>query len=404
MQMKSDKISEALRELLRISLGTADGSFDLSSLSEEEWLLLKREAEAQAVTAIVFDASEKAGVKLSEELYKGWFKASLSVISSSLFIARELSGLTGLLSENGIEYVILKGASSAYYYPDGDKRNVGDIDLYVKPTDTERTFKLLCEAGYEAEKDLSDIHYEFNKGRVRVELHKTFSGIPENGAGEYFSAALSDIVDCAVLVADEGFKRPSDFHHGIIIFLHTLHHMLLTGIGMRQFCDWAFFLFKTYNEPFWEEGLLPLFEKTGTAIFAAALTEAAVCYFNLPCPKWHKGAEPVLRDRILNEFLRSGNFGKKRTEDIKANVMSSKDSKPLGFFGKLKQMRKALNDTNKKVYPVLNRAPYLYPFIMLYRVARYFVLMLCGKKPSLREASRQATEKNKIFADFKLYE
>ena len=36
-----------------------------------------------------------------------------------------------LMTQNGIPYVMLKGAASAYYYPQTFLRSMGDVDFYV---------------------------------------------------------------------------------------------------------------------------------------------------------------------------------------------------------------------------------------------------------------------------------
>ncbi len=393
---------QAFFELVKIGLGTSDGKFDFTSLSDEDWSAVMKESGAQAMGLICFDAAAKTTGSIPREVHDLWFKKAIRVTTWGVAAAQGRKALSKLLSENGIKFVILKGASSAYYYPAPDKRNAGDVDFYVESSDLERARELLSDNGYIMEPDHSDVHYTFIKNRLPFELHKTFPGLPEGREKEVFLAELSDIIDKAEYVAED-LSKPSDFHHGIIIFLHTLHHMLSCGLGIRQFCDWACFVKKTHRMAFWKERFVPLLKKTGTLMFASAFTEACVRYLNIERPDWCLSVTEDQYESLVNELYRSGNFGRKIENNTMANSMFAKDGKKLTVWGKIIQLFRSLNSTNKIVFPILNKAPYLYPFIMIYRILRYIVLVIRGERRSLSELSKKATEKNDLFLKFELY-
>lgn len=394
----------AVLELVRISIGTSDGEFQFNNLTEKDWENLSEEVFSQTIGLMCFDAVCSVNSGMPDSVYEKWFKRALSLTARGV---RNLDGqknLIRLLNENEIPYVILKGMSSACYYPDKEKRASGDVDFIVKPSDLERTRQLLCDNGYVMERNLSPIHYEFDYGKVRFELHKTISGIPEYKVGELFKAELEDIVDKGEMT-DSGFMKPSDYHHGIVIFLHTMHHMLSNGIGARQLCDWACFVKETHEKSFWRDNMIPLLKKTGTLTFASALTEACIYYLNIPEPAWHIAVSEDLRDSVIKEIYTSGNFGRKNPDNnSQMNLMVVRNSKKLSVFGKIGKMIKALHKSNKIVFPILEKAPYLYPFIMIWRVIRHIVLILRGQRPSLIKVSRQADERNKVFIKYNLYE
>ncbi len=403
MILENNKIFEAMSELLRISLGFERSNFDFSLLSDNDWQELMEESFIQTVGLLCFEAISKTETELPPDVYKEWLKKSTYLVGHGANVSNGIKYLTGLMAENGIEYTMLKGAAAAFYYPEPDKRTSGDIDFKVSPENTEKAYKLMLDKRFVPHREKNDIHYTVSKNNVRFELHKVIAGIPEDEIGRPFTEALGNIVDERIYVEVADFYRPSNFHHGLVIFLHTLHHMLSNGIGLRQLCDWACFVRKTAEEEFWEAQLLPLLKKTGTLTFAKGLTEAAVHYLALPRPSWQGQVSSELRDAVLSEMQISGNFGRKRGERHKANIMVVKNSEKLTFFGKIKQLFKTLNQTNKRVYPVLNKAPCLYPFIMVYRVLRFLVLRLLGKRQSLATASREADERNRVFMKFKLY-
>lgn len=393
---------QALFELLKIGIGTSEGDFDFSSLSEEDWFAVMDESLTQTVGLLCFDSVGKISAKLPQNVYDKWLKSALGYMASAQKHKKAENKLTALLIANNISYVILKGNSSASYYPDPEKRANGDVDFIVKPEELEKTKQLLCDNGYDLKPDLSDIHYELTYDGMEIELHKRISGIPEGKLGDLFKDTLSDIVEEGQL-SNGGCSVPSDYHHGIVIFLHTLHHMLSCGIGIRQLCDWACFVNSTLERDFWNEKMLPLLKSTGTYVFACALTEACVQNLNIKRPDWCVGVTADQCDSLMEEIYRSGNFGRKIENNKTANSMFAKNGKKLTFFGKIAQLFRSLNETNKKVYPVLNKAPYLYPFIMVYRIIRYLILMLIGERKSLAELSRDASEKNSFFLKYDLY-
>lgn len=51
-------------------------------------------------------------------------------------------------------------------------------------------------------------------------------------------------MDTAIKVTDEDGNMvcPSDFHHGLILLLHTSHNMLGERIGLCHLCDWTVFV------------------------------------------------------------------------------------------------------------------------------------------------------------------
>ncbi|MBO7217379.1 MAG: nucleotidyltransferase family protein [Clostridia bacterium] len=395
----------AVLELVRKSIGTSNGEFEFNNLSEQDWQDIAKETFAQTMGLMCFDAACSVRSNIPKSIYDEWFKRTLRLTANGVKNAAGQEKLVKLLTENNIPYVILKGASSAHYYPNPDKRASGDVDFIVNPDDVEKTKKLMLETGYILERESNPVHYELDYENVRFELHKKISGLPEDrNAREIFAAELENIVSMGEM-CDAGFVKPCDYHHGIVIFLHIMHHMLSNGIGARQLCDWACFVTKTHEKDFWREKMIPLLKKTGTFVFASAITEACVHYLNVPKPSWHDTVSDELRDSVINEIYSSGNFGRKNpSNNSYINLMVVKNSKKLTMFGKIAKMARSLHNSNKTVFPIIEKAPYLYPFIMIYRILRHIVFIIRGKRPSLLKVSQQADARNKIFMKYKLYE
>ena len=83
--------------------------------------------------------------------------------------------------------------------------------------------------------------------------------------------------------------------------------------------------------------------------------------------------------------------------------MTRMDSEKSTVFSKIHQMIKSLNKTNHLVCPLIKKVPIIYPFVMIYRIVRYLILMSVGKKPSLLETSQYADERSSVFQNYQLY-
>lgn len=393
----------ALLELIKLGIGTSDGSFDFSRLSPRDWDMVMNESKEQSMNVLCFDATKNISVKIPDDTYNVWFLSCAKVMSQNIKILKAQSELTNLLNDNNIPYVILKGASSATFYPDFDKRAFGDIDFIVDSDFLNKTDKLLIENGYKKLERMDTIHYTYYHKTIKVELHFKISGVPDGKSGEILNSCLCNITDNAsVVVKPYRFNRPDNSFHGIVILLHILHHILSKGIGLRQICDWACFVQKTHQDDFWIKSLIPTIKAAGLLKFLYIVTDMSVRYFGVNKPSWLIDIPEELSGEFIDEIFRLGNFGRK-DKSGSSGLMFTKDSEKQTLSRKIKALINALNKTNHYCYPVLDKAPWLYPFIMLWRMIRYLFLMLLGKRQSLIAASKYADEKSKLISKFELY-
>ena len=174
------------------------------------------------------------------------------------------------------------------------------------------------------------------------------------------------------------------------------------GLGVRHLCDWACFVNKTKTYDFWTSKFIPLLKKTGTFKFMCGLTLVCVKYLGVVKPDWCVDVTDDMVDTITKEVFGSGNFGSKNKVN-KSLLMTMKNSEKITVFSKIKVMIYALNKTNHIVFPILKKLPFLYPFIMIYRVLRYLILMCMGKKSSLIETSKYADERNAVYMKYELF-
>ena len=361
---------------------------------------LLAEAKAQSVFPIVYSAiSEKCDLSKFMPLY-------YSMLSQNIQVIEEHKNIHKLLSENNIPYVFLKGCASARYYPDPLLRTMGDVDLLILPQDTEKADKLLTSNGFKkfADSENEEIHIAYkSESGVICELHRKINGIPKNEVGQKIYRYLSDIIENSVLVDNE-FICPNDFHHGLILLLHTASHLTKEGVGLRHLCDWAVFVEKFSEQEFCGTFKNAL-KEIGLWKFACVLTACCVKYLGCEPKEWTGAVSETLIDGIIEDIFAGGNFGKKdysRYQQIKyisdsKNHEISKSHPVLQVFKNLISKAKSKKLVKKNII--------FLPLGCAWVSFNYLLLIFTGKrKLDSKKAIEDARKRKNIYSEFKLFE
>lgn len=325
-------------------------------------------------------------------------KLASSIIATNMQVSYEHTELHDLLTENSIPYVILKGVASASYYPNPILRTMGDVDFLVDSADILRTTSLLESNGFEkaVDDDTDGIHIAFHRGDSTWEMHRSINGIPAGEVGERIKLFLSDIIETAVDY-DEGngaIRIPDDFHHGLVILLHTASHLTSEGVGLRHLCDWAVFV-----NHFTDEQFCTLFEEKMKACglwrFAQLLSLVSVKYLKLPYKSWMGEADDTILEQLIIDIMDGGNFGKK-DEDRYRQI------KYISNRGEHKVDQKP---TVLQLWDTIGKKAEAQGKSRLAVVGEYASMVLKGeRKLDNHETIRQATKRKKLYTEFHLFE
>lgn len=101
--------------------------YRIDQLTADEWDDVLQEAQKQAVLRIAFNSAEKVGIP--DEINNKWRVHALKNIKSNIVVENNHILLHKWLTNADIPYVVLKGCSSAYYYPSPIDRAMGDVDF-----------------------------------------------------------------------------------------------------------------------------------------------------------------------------------------------------------------------------------------------------------------------------------
>ena len=290
-----------------------------------------------------------------EELYRSWMNRSCVMIGNWTRIMHYQQELLELLENNGIECVIIKGATAALSYPIPQLRVMGDVDFLVNRSDYEKTAELLEKNGYKPEgiKKSKDYHYQYIKDGIVYELHKRLAIVRESDED------LNSIFENGI--KNREFKQLGKYVfpvlptqlNGVVLLLHIDQH-LRSGLGLRQIIDWMMYVHCNGLDH-----LMPLIRSLGMERFAMSLTAMCQKYFGLR--SFVSDLEEYPCDELMDYVLQKGNFGRKSGEKGKVLSLFMVVNSPIQLF-------KRLQAGGISRWKTLRRHGWLKPFAWIYRV------------------------------------
>lgn len=362
------------------------------------------EAKKHSVLPLVFPVIKK---QLKAERQASLKQRILHVIAANAMrLEFENYAVNSALKKAGIPYVVMKGLASADYYNDYLLRSSGDIDILIYEKDFGRVSEPLSKIGYKPlESENEGVHVTYEKRAdnnlysTEIEVHKSLNGIPENKTGKKIKSMLIESIETAeVLKKDTGsINVPDRFHHGLILLIHTAHHMTGSGIGLKHLADWAVFV-NSLNEDEFYELFYDKLNNVGLWKFACILTE--VCSEFLGTEKRSFSAEySEVAEMLIEDILDSGTFGNKDATRIYQAYMfrNSESSKASNFISSM----------NEKAYytmPVTKKAKILLPIGWIAAGVNYIGLRAKGERPKISKSMLKSAERRaEIYKQFSLY-
>ncbi len=371
-----------------------------------DWAALIREANEQTVMLPLFDVISQLREQLPEDIYQKCFKLARQFTACNMRTEFAQAELVGELEKIGCPYVILKGETAATYYPAPELRQLGDVDFLVPVEYTETVKAHMVPLGYRHSWEPGDYHQVLEKPGACLEMHMEVAGMPEGKTRGTVQAYFSSLYENSRLL-DRGFgpfRAPSQAHHGLVLILHMQHHIVSLGMGLRHIMDWACFVDRTGEEPFWQAELLPLLKQVGLLRFAAAMTKMAALYLGSRCPEWAETVEDGLCRDLMEDILSGGNFGRKDSDRARSIDMLPDYEKTEEKTGKLKLLYRTLRESVLHQHPELQTKPISVFAHMVGKTGRYIVLYCQGKRPNLLKAASHADRRRLLYEQLKMFE
>lgn len=365
------------------------------------------EAKAQGVSLFVFEALKSMGNPPAGDKWNDYF---LRATSNNVLVTHNHVMLHKWMTENNIPYVILKGCASEAYYEHGELRMMGDVDFYIPRTSLQKAREVLRSKGL-AEWDDGEKHAQhivFRGKRSHYEMHFNLAGMPTGDAGEIVSDWIKDICETArpYETSSGTIMIPSDFNHGLVLLLHTCHHLTGEGIGLRQLCDWAVFVNSISDQKFrslFEERL----KQIGLWKFAQVFSSLAVHYLGMPKRSWTEVEDKPLLTELMEDILAAGNFGRKDNErQNQSYIISSRGKEGVKKKGMLGQAVKSMNNVVFLRWPAAKKAKVLLPAGWIFFGGRHAIRIMRGKRRPVhvKKMIAGAAKRKEIYSRLGLYE
>lgn len=307
---------EFFQEFIKFSIGKKE---TLSrKLTEQDWLVLYREAQRQSMLGVFMDGVERA-VASGETKPKcliQWIGQVMALENRNKLLDAKAAELTNMFADDGYRSCILKGQGVAKLYPHPYRRQCGDIDIWVEGG-REKILSYL-KAKYKIGSPV--IHHVdvdiFNGISVEVHFVPSFAYSPfrYHKFKKFFSqGAQSQFNNYS---NEWGFVMPTTEFNVVYSLMHIFHHVLHEGIGLRQLLDY-YYILRAFNGS--KNIIMSTLDALGLAKFAAAVMYVEETFFDLEenymlCP-----ANESLGKFLLEEIELSGNFGKYDQRNLNVN-------------------------------------------------------------------------------------
>ena len=279
---------------------------------DEDWTAVMKAAEQQTVFGLVLHGAGKlmAGQVRQKQVFE-WVGITEQIRQRNLLMNKELAGFDKFMKEQHIDYRVVKGQVVASCYPQPLLRQSGDIDLFCTTRHYDRFSKLLQDKGIKTHYDASEKHAEFERNGFLYELHWTLNNFSRKEWQQYFDRILQEDKGMTMKIGDAEIPTLSPTTNALYIFIHLFHHLIHSGVGLRQFCDWMMWLHR-YQEKIDKEELLRHLKKLDLERPYRVLGAVLVEQLGLPEHEFPLAITDKDRKRsrkLMADIMKMGNFG-----------------------------------------------------------------------------------------------
>lgn len=329
-RMTETPVYRAFFYLLRSGLwGRTEDSETLFPLSENEWEEVYRIACKHTVEGIVYDGVLMLPVdkRPGRSLLAKWTVAVERIECANKKTDRVLKELQDLFRQHTLKVILLKGQGVAAFYRDPSHRVCGDIDFYFpNRKDLEKANRLIEEKGIKlVRKTKGESYYSWKE--VIVEHHGKLIDIYD----PFRYSRLRKLEEKEGYIGDV----PSPVLNLLLLNTHILKHLLVMGIGLRQFCDMAraYLVLRSLVD---EREMQAIYKWSGIRKWTQLLDAVLVQYIGLPDKYLCMTSldNPSGAEELMKRILEGGNFGHYR-EGKKSFLEKNGRERALTMLGRL---------------------------------------------------------------------
>ena len=305
------------------------------------------------------------GDKLSESAQKNLserYNRSVFVSATQQYYLEEVENA---LSENKIDYLVLKGRELVKLYPSEDMRQSADFDIYLGRENSKKAKDIMLGLGFEILSYTdTDEHDEYVADKVAMcEIHPVL--IQNNHPWQAECNKIPERLIRADKKEHELKMTNEDFY--LYNLAHTAKHMKYAGIGIRAFLD-MWLIYKNYSDGFNWDYLNEKLKLANLAEFEKNTRKLCEFWFE------DKDADETIQAMAMY-VAKSGWVGTVEQEKSTAlaEAAGNTASVQAAKFSKYKSMFFAPLEAMTVRYPILNKHKWLLPFCRIHRAIRAII-------------------------------
>lgn len=304
-----------------VKAGLWERDIDLSIQEEAQITNLILLSEEQAIVGLIAAGIDHLrNTQIKKDVILSCVGKTLQLEQNNRNMNDYLAKLQVMLSNKGINAILLKGQGVAQCYEKPLWRACGDIDLLLDGPNYFQAKSLLIPLATEIDIEYpEDLHLGISIDGWRVELHGSLRGLLLKRIDRTLDSIQKDVFSKNQFRLWDngkiGIKLLSPDDDVFYVFSHILEHFFYGGVGLRQICDWCRLLW-VYKDSLNHSLLKSRLRGSGIMTEWKAFASLAVVYLGMPVAaipfyssdfKWTQKGK-----RVMALIMEAGNFGQNR--------------------------------------------------------------------------------------------
>ncbi len=290
-------------ELLQIALGTRDR---LSLVpTRREWKAIYQESDKQSILGIMLDGLERLPEEQRppQDILLQWIGLTQVVEQNTIKIAKASEEAVKYFQKEGFGCTLLKGAAVGRYYPTPNRRQSGDIDVWLNGS-RERIYDFARK--FDKEGKLYGVNYQHIHLHLFKDVHLEVHIWPAYLCNPIHNRRFHQF--CAIHHPVMEHSMPSLAFDRVFILMHCYEHITSSGVGLRQIMDYYYVLKQGLTEDEKVDSVKWI-KRLGMYRFASGLMWLMQYAFGIEDK--HLLMEPNEKEGrfILQEVMMTGNMG-----------------------------------------------------------------------------------------------
>ena len=285
-------------------------------ITPEQWNKIFSLSCPHGIAAVLYDAISTlpADVKPPKMLQIAWAVEAEKAEKSYKKKCGLIDRLSSAMTSEGMVFILLKGASTASYYPLPCHRYFGDIDFYVLQSGAMASDKAdtIISNSFNIKTDTSHHHHNvYTLDGVLLENHFDFIETHSHKSSIELEKDLKKLsvppTSKITLTGEnekqfEVFKAPANFN-AVFLLRHLASHFAAAEIGLRHILDYGLFLKGEYGNIDFKI-VSDILEKHHLSKFASIINTILTKYLSLP-EKYTSGvfSDTKIAEKVFHEII-----------------------------------------------------------------------------------------------------